>query len=193
MIRPEAEAGIWDDAPSMEYYADRGRYRRQSFTPRQLYYQNRYRKGALRRVVAQEHTGLLGTTEREKLESDFAHMQHADDPNILTCTSTLEMGIDIGDLSSTILCSIPPDTSSYLQRIGRAGRATGTALIVSFINQKPHDLFFFARPAQMLKGRIETPGCWLDASAVRAGPEGPGSRISDLPELRHCGPFREIR
>jgi DEAD/DEAH box helicase domain-containing protein len=168
VIRPEAEAGIWDDAPSIEYYADRGRYRIQGFTPRQLYYQNRYRKGALRRVVAQEHTGLLGTTEREKLESDFAHMQHADDPNILTCTSTLEMGIDIGDLSSTILCSMPPDTSSYLQRIGRAGRATGTALIVSFINQKPHDLFFFARPAQMLKGRIETPGCWMDASAVLA-------------------------
>ena len=168
VIRPEAEAGLWNDAPSMEYYAEKGRYRIQLFTPRQLYYQNRYRKGALRRVVAQEHTGLLGTTEREKLESDFAHMQHADDPNILTCTSTLEMGIDIGDLSSTILCSIPPDTSSYLQRIGRAGRATGTALIISFINQKPHDLFFFARPAQMLKGRIETPGCWLDASAVLA-------------------------
>jgi DEAD/DEAH box helicase domain-containing protein len=50
--------------------------------------------------------------------------------------------------------------------VGRAGRATGTALIVAFVNQQPHDLFFFARPLEMLKGRVELPGCWLDASAV---------------------------
>ena len=67
----------------------------------------------------------------QRLEKDFASGKHTDDPNVLTCTSTLEMGIDIGDLSSTMLCSIPPTTASYLQRIGRAGRATGTALIVS--------------------------------------------------------------
>jgi len=166
VFRPLSEAEFWKDAPSIEYYANSGRYHVGSFSPRQLYYQNRYKKGALRRVVAQEHTGLLATDEREDLERNFAAMQHADDPNILTCTSTLEMGIDIGDLSSTLLCSVPPNTASYLQRIGRAGRATGTALIVSFVNQKPHDLFFYARPAEMLKGKVEPPGCWLDASAV---------------------------
>ncbi|MDZ7697750.1 MAG: helicase-related protein [Deltaproteobacteria bacterium] len=166
IFRPEPEADLWKNAPSMEYYAGEGRYHMGSFTPRQLYYQARYRKGALRRVVAKEHTGLLKTEEREALEKDFSAMQHADDPNILACTSTLEMGIDIGDLSSTILCSVPPTTASYLQRVGRAGRATGTALIVAFINQQPHDLFFFARPLEMLKGRVEPPGCWLDASAV---------------------------
>jgi DEAD/DEAH box helicase domain-containing protein len=150
----------------MDYYAETGRYHIDSFSKRQRYYQDRYKKGALRRVVASEHTGLLATREREDLERNFAAMQHADDPNILTCTSTLEMGIDIGDLSSTMLCSVPPNTASYLQRIGRAGRATGTALIVSFVNQKPHDLFFYARPAEMLNGKVEPPGCWLDASAV---------------------------
>ena len=108
----------------------------------------------------------MATEEREELERSFIRSAHADDPNVLTCTSTLEMGIDIGDLSSTMLCSIPPNTASYLQRIGRAGRATGTALIVSVVNQRPHDLFFYARPAEMLKGRVDPPGCWLDASAV---------------------------
>ncbi|MFH1138027.1 MAG: DEAD/DEAH box helicase [Pseudomonadota bacterium] len=168
LIRPALEAWLWLDAPSLDYYAPEGRYRPAPFTPRQQYYQDRYRKGALRRVVACEHTGLLATEEREKLESDFAAMAHFDDPNVLTCTSTLEMGIDIGDLSSTMLCSIPPSTASYLQRIGRAGRATGTALIVSVVNQRPHDLFFFARPLDMIKGRVEPPGCRLDASAVLA-------------------------
>jgi len=166
LFRPPHEAALWLGSPSMDYFASDGRYQLEPFSIRQDYYQARYRKGALRRVVAQEHTGLLGTEERESLERDFAEMKHADDPNILTCTSTLEMGIDIGDLSSTLLCSVPPNTASYLQRIGRAGRSTGTALIVSFVNQQPHDLFFYARPMAMLKGRVEPPGCWLDASAV---------------------------
>nr|WP_321464384.1 DEAD/DEAH box helicase [uncultured Desulfobulbus sp.] len=166
IFRPLHEAVLWQGSPSMDYFAAKGRYKEEPFTARQEYYQTRYRKGALRRVVAHEHTGLLATQERLDLERDFAEMKHADDPNILTCTSTLEMGIDIGDLSSTLLCSVPPNTASYLQRIGRAGRSTGTALIVSFVNQQPHDLFFYARPMEMLKGRVEPPGCWLDASAV---------------------------
>ncbi len=166
MVRPSAEAACWAGAPSMEYYADNGRYVQADYTARQQYYQNHYRKGALRRVVAHEHTGLLATEEREELERSFIRAAHTDDPNVLTCTSTLEMGIDIGDLSSTLLCSIPPNTASCLQRIGRAGRAIGTALIVSVVNQRPHDLFFYARPAEMLKGRVDPPGCWLDASAV---------------------------
>lgn len=166
IVRPENEAIFWDNAPSLEYNADNGVYGREYFTRRQIYYQNRYRKGALRRVVANEHTGLLATEEREDLERTFAKSEHADDPNVLTCTSTLEMGIDIGDLSSTMLCSIPPTTASYLQRIGRAGRATGTALIISVINHQPHDLFFYARPTQMLRGKVDAPGCWVDASAV---------------------------
>ncbi|BBO85595.1 DEAD/DEAH box helicase [Desulfosarcina ovata subsp. sediminis] len=166
IVRPEPEANFWKNAPSMEYYATRGRYVVRQFDARQRYYQDRYHKGALRRVVAEEHTGLLATEEREKVETCFKKSEHADDPNVLTCTSTLEMGIDIGDLSSTMLCSIPPNTASYLQRIGRAGRATGTALIVSVVNQRPHDLFFYARPMEMLKGKVDPPGCWLDASAV---------------------------
>lgn len=166
LVRPPLEAMLWEGAPSMEYYADAGTYRVSDCNSRQVYYQNRYRKGALRRVVAHEHTGLLSTEDRERLERTFIHNKHTDDPNVLTCTSTLEMGIDIGDLSSTMLCSIPPNTASYLQRIGRAGRATGTALIVSVVNQRPHDLFFYSRPIEMLRGKVDPPGCWLDASAV---------------------------
>ena len=166
LYRPLHETTDWDGAPTLAYRSERGNYRRIESNDRQIYYQKRYHKGALRRVFAQEHTGLLTTEERESLEDRFNHGGHADDPNVLTATSTLEMGIDIGDLSSTLLCSIPPTTASYLQRIGRAGRSTGTALVLAVINQRPHDLFFFGRPGEMLAGQIEPPGCWLDASAV---------------------------
>lgn len=166
IVRPTAEAKLWEGAPSIEYYGEFGRYAIAGFDQRHEYYRARYRKGALRRVVAQEHTGLLQTEKREQLERDFIKGSHRDDPNVLTCTSTLEMGIDIGDLSSTMLCSIPPSTANYLQRIGRAGRQTGSSFVISVVNQRPHDLFFFARPQELLKGKIDTPGCWLDASAV---------------------------
>ncbi len=166
LFRPPAEAAVWDDAPSLTRSTPHGRYGLAKLSERQHYYRARYRKGALRRVFAEEHTGLLTTEEREDLERRFNGGTHNDDPNVITATSTLEMGIDIGDLSTTMLCSVPPTTASYLQRIGRAGRTTGTALVVSVVNQRPHDLFFFARPEEMLAGSIEPPGCWLDASAM---------------------------
>ena len=166
IFRPENEAALWLNAPSLSYRAEDGHYHSADLNERENYYRSRYRKGALRRVFAYEHTGLLTTEERENLELSFNTGDHADDPNVLTATSTLEMGIDIGDLSTTMLCSIPPSTASYLQRIGRAGRQTGTALVLSVINQRPHDLFFYARPEELLCGEVEPPGCWLDASAV---------------------------
>ena len=76
------------------------------------------------------------------------------------------MGIDIGNLSSLILCSVPPAQANYLQRIGRAGRRDGNALNLTVANARPHDLFFFAEPEEMLAGHIDSPGIFLDASAV---------------------------
>ncbi len=166
LYRPDYESSLWINSPSLGYRDDLGTYQPALLNERERYYRDRYRKGALRRVFAFEHTGLLTTEEREALEMSFNSGGHADDPNVLTATSTLEMGIDIGDLSTTMLCSIPPTVASYLQRIGRAGRSTGTALVMAVINQRPHDLFFFARPHELLNGSVEPPGCWLDANAV---------------------------
>lgn len=166
LFRPGFEAKLWLNAPAMGYRDEYSHYEYAALNDRESYYVSRYRKGALRRVFAFEHTGLLTTEERESLEMQFNAGGHADDPNVLTATSTLEMGIDIGDLSTTMLCSVPPTVASYLQRIGRAGRSTGTALVLCVINQRPHDLFFYARPKELLNGDVEPPGCWLDATAV---------------------------
>jgi DEAD/DEAH box helicase domain-containing protein len=86
LVRPPDEARCWQGAPSLEYDAHGGVYQIAEDTPRQHYYQDRYRKGTLRRVVASEHTGLLATDAREALETTFARHTHADDPNVLTCT-----------------------------------------------------------------------------------------------------------
>ena len=131
------------------------------------YYGKLYSTGDVERIFAAEHTGLLKRDDREKLENDFKRKNRKPwDPNLLSCTPTLEMGIDIGDLSSVILCSVPPAESNYLQRIGRAGRRDGNALNFTVANARPHDLYFFSEPELMISGKVEPPGVFLKASAV---------------------------
>lgn len=133
------------------------------------YYGRLYSSGDLARINAREHTGLLGRANRERLEIDFKRgkdTQKVWDPNVLSCTPTLEMGIDIGDLSTVILCSVPPSQSQFLQRAGRAGRKDGNALTLSVANSRPHDLYFYAEPLEMIAGSITPPKIFLRASAV---------------------------
>ena len=131
------------------------------------YYRQLYRQGDLVRVNPAEHTGLLERDVRQHIERRFRAGEIARwEPNLLSCTPTLEMGIDIGDLSTALLCSIPPSQANYIQRVGRAGRRDGNAFILSIANAKPHDLYFYAQPLEMLAGEVTTPGVFLDASAV---------------------------
>jgi DEAD/DEAH box helicase domain-containing protein len=132
------------------------------------YYKSLYRSGRLACIHAEEHTGLLDRHKREDLEKRFKQSRRADAPNLLSCTPTLEMGIDIGDLGNVMLCSVPPRPTNYLQRIGRAGRKSGNALVVTWANRRPHDLYFFAQPEEMLRGQVAPPGCFLDAPEMLA-------------------------
>lgn len=161
-----AEEASWLGAPCLRFRCS-GHYEREPARPD--YYAKLYAAGDIARIFAEEHTGLLTREEREEVERAFkagAQDRKPWYPNLLSCTPTLEMGIDIGDLSSLILCSVPPAQANYLQRIGRAGRRDGNALNVTVANGRPHDLFYFAEPEEMLAGRVEPPGVFLDASAV---------------------------
>ena len=133
------------------------------------YYGKLFSSGDLARINAREHTGLLERNDREALEIDFKRNKdtlHMWDPNVLSCTPTLEMGIDIGDLSTVILCSIPPAQPQFLQRTGRAGRKDGNALTLAVANARPHDLYFYADPLDMMEGNVVPPKIFLKASAV---------------------------
>jgi DEAD/DEAH box helicase domain-containing protein len=100
------------------------------------------------------------------LETQFIRHEYCSDPNLLSATSTLEMGINIGDLSSVLLASVPPEPANYLQRIGRAGRRDGNALVGTLVTGTAHDLYFFSDPREMLQGQVNPPGCYLDAAAI---------------------------
>ncbi|MDR3428225.1 Zn-binding domain-containing protein [Silvimonas sp.] len=128
----------------------------------------RFSTGDLRRVIAAEHTGLLERDEREALENRFKSKNPQKwDENLLSATPTLEMGVDIGDLSAVMLCSVPPNQASFLQRIGRAGRRDGNALTTTLADgSSPHDLYFFEETEEMLTGEVAPPGIFLQAADV---------------------------
>ncbi len=118
------------------------------------------------RVNGFEHTGLLDRDVRESVENSFIKGKEKWDINLLSATPTLEMGIDIGDLSSVALCSVPPAQSNYLQRIGRAGRRDGNAFNVTFSEGNAHDLYYYNDPMDMMAGSVQPPGVFLKANAV---------------------------
>lgn len=61
----------------------------------------------------------------------------------------------MGDLSTVLLCSVPPAQANYLQRIGRAGRKDGNALNITVAEGNPHDQFFFEQPLEMMQGQVQ--------------------------------------
>ena len=129
-------------------------------------YRNLYRHGEIHRVIAHEHTGLLAASERIRVENSFIHGEKPWEYNLLSATPTLEMGIDIGDLSSVLLCSVPPAQANYLQRVGRGGRRDGNSFVLTVANGRPHDLVFYADPARMLDTPVEPPAVFLKARHV---------------------------
>ncbi len=128
----------------------------------------RFSRAELRRVFSAEHTGLLNRDQREALELRFKDKNpHPWYENLLSATPTLEMGVDIGDLSSVLLCSVPPNQASYLQRVGRAGRRDGNAFTTTLADgASPHDLYFFEDINEMLQGEVVPPGIFLKAAEV---------------------------
>ena len=147
-------------------YKCRGTYSEET-RPELNYYLQVYNRNISPRVYANEHTGLLERNKREKLEIDFKKHPTPNSTNVLVATSTLEMGIDIGDLNVMGNANVPPKPSNFLQRVGRAGRKEGSALVLNYAHaSEPHDMYYYTYPAEMMQGEVTTPGCFLEAKDI---------------------------
>jgi len=115
------------------------------------------------RMEIKEHSGQIPPTDRQKFEKAFKEGE----VNILVCTPTMELGVDIGELVTILLRNIPPSPSNYAQRAGRAGRRENQfALINTFARFGPHDSYFYAQPAEMILGEIHPPTFLLDNERI---------------------------
>ena len=131
------------------------------------YYSRLYTATTPRAVVAREHTGLIPKEERLALEQSFRGADSAPNaPNVLVATPTLEMGIDIGDLSTVMLASLPKSVASYVQRVGRAGRLTGNSLVLAFVQGRGTTLPKLNNPLSMIAGSVVPPAAFLSATEI---------------------------
>lgn len=154
-----------ENAHCLDFKCNEGEYRNEQQNT-DNYYRRIYNRDLSPRIYAHEHTGLLERKTREEIEKEFKEHPTPHSCNVLTATSTLEMGIDIGDLNVVANTGIPPKPANFLQRVGRAGRKEGAALVLNYAKGSKHDMFYFAEPLQMMQGDISTPGCFLEARDI---------------------------
>jgi hypothetical protein len=113
-------------------------------------------------VTACEHTAQLGAKLATEYQIAFQDGHHGESDvgqiNVLSCSTTFELGVDLGDLEAVFLRNVPPSPANYQQRAGRAGRGIGSAAFaVTFAMPRSHDEHYFAQPAQMIDGLIRPP------------------------------------
>lgn len=112
---------------------------------------------------AQEHTAQLAREEGSKIQEDFKKGII----NILSSSTTFELGIDLGELQVVFLHNVPPRPDNYVQRAGRSGRSTeSTAIVITYALNRPFDIKTFADPMRMIKGEISPPIIKLDNKRI---------------------------
>jgi very-short-patch-repair endonuclease len=126
------------------------------------YYEQLYTLDVPRRLVAREHTAQIADNDRAIREKDFK----AGKIDVLVCSPTLELGVDIGQLHSVLMRNSPPTPANYVQRAGRAGRAHRIGFVSTFSGVGSHDRHCFDDPSWLVRGQYRPPTVRMDNSMI---------------------------
>jgi ATP-dependent helicase YprA (DUF1998 family) len=105
-------------------------------------------------ISVQEHTAQWEAKKAREIQDDFIE----GNVNVLSCSTTFELGIDVGSLQAVLMRNVPPTTANYIQRAGRAGRRKDSpAFVLTFAQRRSHDLAYYRRPEKIVSGAVPTP------------------------------------
>ncbi len=121
-----------------------------------LFFQSLYARdfSKVKSLRGEDHTGQLGTDIRIEREDGFREGKIS----ALFCSPTMELGIDIRNLSVVHMRNAPPNPANYAQRSGRAGRSGQAALVFTYCSTySPHDRHYFKEQAGLVAGAVMAP------------------------------------
>ena len=121
---------------------------------RDNHYYSLYNTLDIRNLRVVEHTAQLS----REVAYDYQKKFKQKEIDVLSCSTTFEMGVDVGSLETVFMRNMPPSPANYAQRAGRAGRSRlASAFALTFCNKRSHDFSYFSRPEEMIRGKIDPP------------------------------------